>query len=113
MKSHNTNQGKIDIHMDNRETWIRIESTTKVANHLNQDSAEEIKAKKRTTKEADLDMMLERELGNREARQNLQQNPDPMLIKICDEEVKKVKVKETDREISSNMRYCGDKVIMK
>ena len=37
MKQQNTNQGKIDVHMENKEIWRRIETTTKVANHFNQD----------------------------------------------------------------------------
>ena len=39
-------------------------------------------------KEADLDIMLKREPGHREVSQTFWKNPGPMLIKICDEEVK-------------------------
>ena len=60
MKSCNEDKGKIEFHMDNRETRRRIESTKKVANYFNQDSAAGIKATKRTTKEAYLDTMMKR-----------------------------------------------------
>ena len=113
MKSCNTNQGKIDIHMDNIEAWRRIESTTKVANHFHQDSSTEIKAIKRIMKEEDLNIMLKRKPGYREVRQTFQKNPVPILIEICDKEVKKVQTKVTDKETSNKMRHYGDQVILK
>ena len=75
--------------MDNRDAWRRIESTTKVANDFNQDSAAETKAIKIMMKEVDLDMMMKKEQGCREVIKTLQQNPRLMLIKICVEEAKK------------------------
>ena len=67
-KVRNTNQGKVDVHMDNKEIWKRINTTTRVANHFNQDSAAEIIAIKKLMKEAHLDIMLTREKGHREVR---------------------------------------------
>ena len=37
LKSCDNNKGKIEIYMDNRKTWRRIEITTKMLNHFNQD----------------------------------------------------------------------------
>ena len=45
-RAQNTNNGKVEIHMDNKEIWRRVTSTTRVANHCNQDSAAEVKATK-------------------------------------------------------------------
>ena len=94
--------------MENRETRRRIESTTKVTNRFNQDSAAGTKAIKRMVTEADLGMMLKREPGHREATQIFQQNTGPMLIKIFDEEAKKVRMKVTDKETRNNMRHHGN-----
>ena len=88
MKSCHTNQWKKDTHIDNREMWRRIEITTKVENHFNQDSVVAIKVIKIMMKEVDLDMMLKTEQGCREIK-TLKQNPRLMLIKIYVEEAKK------------------------
>ena len=99
--------------MDNKEMWRRIESTKKVANHFNKDSVAEAKAIKRMMKEAALDMILKRELGHREVRQIFEKNSGLILIKICDEEEKKARMKETYEETINSMKHCGDQVIMK
>ena len=36
-RARNTNNGKVEIHMDNKETRRKLNSTTRVANHFNQD----------------------------------------------------------------------------
>ena len=64
-------------------------------------------------KEEDIDTILKREAGHRELRQTFQQNPGPMIIKICDEEAKKVLTKVTDEGNSNNIRHYGVQVIMK
>ena len=74
MKKQNTNKGKIDVYIDNKKIWRRIETTVKVANHFNQDLAAEIKSIKRLMKEADLDIMLIGEKCYREVRQTFQKN---------------------------------------
>ena len=43
-RARNANNGKVEIHMDNKEIWRRVTTTTRVANHYNQDSAAEVKA---------------------------------------------------------------------
>ena len=113
MKSCHINQWKIDTHIDNREMWRRIEITTKVENHFNQDSAVEIKVIKRMMKEVNLDMKLKRKPGHKEVWQTLYQNTGQMLIKICDEEGKKVRMKKSDKEASNNMMHCGNQVTTK
>ena len=35
MTSWNTNQGKVDVHMDNKEIWRRVNASTRVANNFN------------------------------------------------------------------------------
>lgn len=45
-------------------------------------------------KESCLDIILKREPGHREVRQTFQKIPDPMLIKIYDEETKKFEWKK-------------------
>ena len=89
-KSRNINQGIVEVHMDNKNTWRRTNTTTRVANHHNQDSSEETITKKKLIKEADLDVGLIREQGHREVRQTFHLNPGPKLIHICDQKQKKV-----------------------
>ena len=36
-KVRNTNQVRVEVHMDNKDILRRISTTTKVANHCNQD----------------------------------------------------------------------------
>ena len=67
--------------MDDKETWRRVNTSRRVANHFNQDSASEIKAIKKLIKESVLGLILIREQGYREVRQTFQQNPAPKLIK--------------------------------
>ena len=67
-KSQNTNQRKIDVRMDNKETWRRIETTTQVSNNFNQESSAEIKPTKRLMKEADLHTMLMGDKVHREIK---------------------------------------------
>ena len=74
--------------MDDKEMCIRLNTSKRVANHFNQGSVVEIKAMKKLTKEACLDITMIREKGHREVRQNFQQNPDPKLIKMCNEKAK-------------------------
>ena len=50
--------------MDNKETWRRTSTPTRVANHFNQDSVSEIKAIKKLMKETELDIILIREKGH-------------------------------------------------
>ena len=42
VKSMNAHKGKVDMHVDNKYIWKRVNSLIKVANHFNQDSASEI-----------------------------------------------------------------------
>ena len=58
-------------------------------NHSNQYFAAEIIAIKNLMEEADLDIILMRRQGHREARKDFHQNPGPELIRMCDEKSKK------------------------
>ena len=69
MKSRKTNQGKGDVYMNNKETWIRTKTSARVVNHFDQDLAAKLKAMTKLIKEVNLDMTLMREQGHREARQ--------------------------------------------
>ena len=60
-KAKNTNQGKVKVHMDNKDIGKRINTTTRVANNFNQDSTSETIVIRKLMKEADLDIMLIRE----------------------------------------------------
>ena len=64
-------------------------------------------------KEIDMDLMPKREPSHREVRQTFQQNSDPILIKIYDEEVRNVRKKVSDKENRNNVRHYGDQVIIK
>ena len=75
--------------MDIKDTWRRVNTTTRVANHFNQDSIAEIKAIQNMMRKSDLEMSLIREHGNREVTQNFDQNPEPKLIQICDKKQNK------------------------
>ena len=66
-KSYDINQEKIHICVDNREKQRRIDSTTKVINHFNKNSAAEMKAIKRIMKETCTDAMLKK-LAHEEIR---------------------------------------------
>ena len=72
--------------MDNKDIWKRENSVTKVANHFNQDSEEEIIAIKKLLEEEDLDIMLIREQGHREVKQAFRQNPGPDLFRITEKQ---------------------------
>ena len=72
-----------------------------------------MKAIKIMMKKIDTDIMLKRELVNREVRQTYQQNSGLILMKICDEEAKKIRMKARDKETRSNVRHYGDQVMMK
>ena len=62
--------GKVEIHMDNREIWRRVTSATRVANHHNQDSAAEVKAIKISIRKADLEIILTRQHGHGDGTTN-------------------------------------------
>ena len=111
-RAQNTNNGRVDIHVDNKETWRRVTSTTRVANHFNQDSAAEVKAIKSSIRKADLEISLIRQHGHRDVIQN-DQNPGPKLIKMCDEKAKQVRKRAVHQSTSNNMRYFGEKALMK
>ena len=86
---------------------------TRIVNHFNQDSADEIKAIKKLIKEADLDMKLIREQGHREVRQTFQQNPGPKLIKIRYEKAKEIRNSAASKATTHNIRHHGNQVIIK
>ena len=113
VKSMNTNQGKVEVHLDNEDIYKREKSVTKVTNHFNQDSAAEIIAIKKLMEEADLDVMLIREQVNREVRPIFHQNPGPELIRMCDGKAKEIRINAVNKRDNNNMRYYTDKVIMK
>ena len=77
--------------MDNKETWRRVNSTTRVANHSNQDSAAEVKAIKSMMRKVDLEITLISQHRHRDVIQNFDQNPGPKSIKMCDEKAKQVR----------------------
>ena len=60
-KARNTNQGRVEVHVDNKDIWRRTSTTTRVVIHFNQDSAAEMIAINKLIKEADLDATLMRE----------------------------------------------------
>ena len=105
MKSLNTNKGKADGHVDNKEMWRRMNTTTSVENHFNQDSVAEIKSIKKLMKEVDLGIMLIREQGHRKVRQIFQQNPGPKLIKMHDRKAKEVRISADNNATRNNMRH--------
>ena len=111
-RARNTNNGKFEIHMDNKETWRRFNSTTRVANHFNQDSAAEATAIKILMRKADLEITLIRQHGHRDVIQN-DQNPGPKLIKMCDEKAKQVRKRAVHQSTSNNIRYFGEQALMK
>ena len=94
--------------MDNKGTWRRVNSTTRVENHFNQDSAPEVKAIKRMMRKADLEITLIRQHGHRDVIQNVDQNPGPKLIKMCDEKAKQVRKRAVYQVTSNNMRHFGE-----
>ena len=53
-RSRNTNNVKANIHMDNKKTRRRVNTTTRVANHFNQDLAAEINDIQKMKRKADL-----------------------------------------------------------
>ena len=61
VKLINTNQEKVDVHVDKRDAWKRVNSVTNVENHFNLFSEEEIIDIKKLMEEADLDKTLIRE----------------------------------------------------
>ena len=61
MRSRNTNKGKVNVHVDNKQIWRRVNTSRRFADHFNQDSVAEIKAIKKLMKEADLGIKLIRE----------------------------------------------------
>ena len=112
-KVRSTNQGKVDVHIDNKEIWKRINTSTRVANHFNQDYSTEIIAIKKLTKEANLDIMMIREQGHREVRQAFHQNPGSKLTQMCDTKSKEIRINAVNKVINNNMRHYGKQVIMK
>ena len=57
--------------------------------------------------------MMKIEKGHRESRQEFQQNPGLILIKICDEEAKIIRKKARDKKNRNSMRRHGDQFIVK
>ena len=98
MKSYNTNQGKINTHMNSRDAWRRIESTTKVSNYFNPDSEAE-KINKKNDERSRSTRGAEKWTGSQRSKTNFPENPGPMLIKIYDEETKKFEWKQPIRKI--------------
>ena len=60
-KAKNTDQGKVEVHVGNKDIGKRTNTTARIANDFNQDSTSEIIVIKKLMKEVDLDMMLIRE----------------------------------------------------
>ena len=57
--------------------------------------------------------MMKREPSHREVKQTFQKRPGLTLINIYDEETKKVRMKETDKKNSNNVRCHMDQLIVK
>ena len=54
-KAKNTNQGKVEVHTDNKDTGKRVSTTTRVVNNFNYDSTSETIFINKLMKEVDLD----------------------------------------------------------
>ena len=67
-KARNTNQGRVEVHINGKDIWRSINATTRVANHFNQDLAAEIIAINKLIKEAVLVVMVIRKKGHGEVR---------------------------------------------
>ena len=74
----------IVVYLAIKETWRRVNTTTRVENHFNQDSAAEIKAIQNLMRKAYLEISLIREQSHKEVTQNFDQNPGPKLIQMID-----------------------------
>ena len=112
-KARNTNQGRVEVHIDNKDIWRRINTTTRFPIHFNQDSTVEIIEIKELIKEKDLDVMLIRDQGHGEVRKSFHLNSGPKLTKMCDTKGKESRMNTETKVMNNNMRHYGEKVIVK